>query len=337
MKNIISNEDRKRVLIDTAFAYWRASGFPYPELAPHDLWLGYYALEDKQLKISSPQMVLFDALKVTELEIDSTGINVANHFHPHIWESQAYKMKSPMQAYSNDKDLKKAIKLAIEMNFSLKPNSVLNMLRKVNGTQVCSNFRPAVAKTIYQRYYRGKGAVLDPSMGYGGRLLGFIASGIPAQYVGVDPSKKTCDGNERLSSFFGGNTKLINAPFEDVDLSQYPRFSFAFTSPPYFTKELYSDEETQSYKRYPEYHNWLKYFWEATIAKVYSVLERGSYFVINIQDVTIGSRRYPLVADTIGLAEYHGYTLVERLSMRFSSFGKNLKKVKAESVLVFRR
>jgi len=42
-----------------------------------------------------------------------------------------------------------------------------------------SNFRPAYAAYVYKKYCRGKAAkLLDISSGYGGRLVGAIASGV---------------------------------------------------------------------------------------------------------------------------------------------------------------
>ena len=47
------------------------------------------------------------------------------------------------------------------------------------------------------------GTVWDPSMGYGGRLLGAIAAGV--NYIGTDPCIPTYDGLEKIQKDYGIN------------------------------------------------------------------------------------------------------------------------------------
>ena len=59
-----------------------------------------------------------------------------------------------------------------------------SMLRRYSGTQMVSNFRPTAA-ALYDIFVdkdnplegTTAGTVWDPSMGYGGRLLGAIVAG----------------------------------------------------------------------------------------------------------------------------------------------------------------
>ena len=68
-----------------------------------------------------------------------------------------------------------------------------SMLRRYSGTQMVSNFRPTAAAAMYNIFCdvdsplegTTAGTVWDPSMGYGGRLLGAITAGV--NYIGTDP------------------------------------------------------------------------------------------------------------------------------------------------------
>ena len=140
-----------------------------------------------------------------------------------------------------------------------------------------------------------------------------------------------------MADFLGQShkVKLICKPFEDAQIPG--TFQLAFTSPPYFKKEIYSDEPTQSCHRYPDFESWLRGFWQVTIEKVADCLESGGLFIVNIQDVKIGQQHFPLVTETRQLAQQAGLWLKEMLQIRFSGFGSGLDKFKTEPVMVFKK
>mgnify|MGYP003326451474 CR=1 FL=1 len=83
-----------------------------------------------------------------------------------------------------------------------------SMLRRYSGTQMVSNFRPTAAAALYDIFVDKNsplegteaGTVWDPSMGYGGRLLGAIAAGV--NYIGTDPCIPTFKGLEQIKEKF---------------------------------------------------------------------------------------------------------------------------------------
>jgi len=331
--------------IEAALAWFREHGFPYPDLPPHERIAEFRRLQAKDCQIDAPGSVLFDELRCRHLTVDGTGANVANAFHRHIWESSAEGRISAVEGFGRDKCLRRAIMLAKQTTGSITPARVLNKLRIVTPVQVCSNFRPLAAKTIYDAY--GDAAtrvVLDMSAGYGGRLLGFLASKLAghAVYVGVDPSHRTVEGNRAMAEFFGARDRVAmhEAAFEDFDLAgAVGPVDMMLTSPPYFRKERYDgDDPRQSSNRYGEYDSWLDGFWFPSLAKVVECLRGPGPIVVNIADIKLGKTRYPLVDDTIEhVTTRLGLVLSERLELRMSGFGKHLAKCKTEPVLVFRR
>jgi hypothetical protein len=333
--------------IEAAFQYYRKTGFPYPNLQRHEIIHIFRELQRTKSKIIHPKNHLPGLDFATRLlTTPNTDQILANHFHPHIYESHAENMRSPIQSYGIDKSLRKAITLTFIVSDTCKwygkpdRRSVLRQLHIVNGTQPCSNFRPSAAKAIYD--YLGGNDVLDMSTGYGGRLLGFLASSCTGTYTGIDPSRRTYKGNLAIVDEFKAHkrVRLILSAFEDVPISKLPKVDVAFTSTPYFGKEIYDEspegKARQSRERYPTYPKWKEGFLKPLIRNTCSCLVTGGTIALNIADVTIKGHKYPLIRDTIQIAKETGWCLSDRLEIFFSGFGKELDRVKTEPVLIFR-
>jgi len=61
-------------------------------------------------------------------------------------------------------------------------------------------------------------------------------------------------------------------------------YDLIVTSPPYFDLERYSDEETQSFKKYPKYEEWLDKFLFVLIKESHRLLKDDGVFILNIAD-----------------------------------------------------
>ena len=108
-------------------------------------------------------------------------------------------------------------------------------------------FKSTTAKYLYQKY--NATSVLDPTAGWGGRMLGAWALGI--DYTGIDT-------NTNMKSAYDGMIEMLNnktpAIFEqpklemlwqsalDVDFSNID-YDFVLTSPPYVNLEIYEHME----------------------------------------------------------------------------------------------
>jgi len=105
--------------------------------------------------------------------------------------------------------------------------------------------------------------------------------------------------------------ELYNSCFEDFNpnyFSMNNTIDLVFTSPPYFCKEIYTDEETQSRIRYKTYEEWHDKFLIELLKRSYILLKEDSYCIINIQDVKIKDKVYPLVNDTKTAGKRQGFT-----------------------------
>jgi hypothetical protein len=105
--------------------------------------------------------------------------------------------------------------------------------------------------------------------------------------VGYDPNTLLQPAYEKIIETLSFNPKqtyvVNNEPFETAVLADND-FDIVFTSPPFFDLEQYSDEETQSIKRYPRYDDWLQYFLFASLRNAFNALKPNGYLAVHISD-----------------------------------------------------
>lgn len=337
--------DFQTIILEKAFAYYREHGFPYVAYTDGELWEMMLRLTQVRTHLEARQRGFLSSSQVTTTaEGALAGMHIPYQFHRHIWDSYAEGMCSPMQAFSDDVKLKKALRLAYEKTNTVAPHQLRNKLKIVSFTQMCSNFRPAVAFNLMYEFLPKGGTVFDPCAGYGGRLTAALAhmlTGHCAGYECTDPQPLTVRANKKLASFFTQSPKVLHhsTPIEETKI-EHTDHSLAMTSPPYFRKEVYdtgASNHLQSRARYGDYAEWRNVFLVALCAKMQKAVRRGSYVLINIQDVNIKGVKIPLVADTISTAGKIGLRHVKTMDMGFAGFGKGLAKKKTEAVLVFQK
>jgi len=260
--------------------YYQAKGFPYFSLTLEQRC----EIAIKMWKFNINSLELPD----NEIQQNMLGLNLVNFYHPQMWSVPCGTSPTPLTVFWDDELLTKAIfKRINNSDTKLQPFNIRKAIQVFGGYRV-SNFRPTVAKYIYEKYCPKGGVVLDPCAGYSGRLLGALASSTVASYVGYDPDKRQIMGGVRL---FEDVMPAIPKVIMDVDLWQMPfeesqiesqQFDLVFTSPPYFDKEMYSDDHTQSYVRFPTYEQWADGFLFTLISNSYCALKNGGYFAINV-------------------------------------------------------
>ncbi len=109
---------------------------------------------------------------------------------------------------------------------------------------------------------------------------------------------------------------------EMKDLPKFQKYKgkldLVFTSPPYFSKEAYSQDESQSYKKFNDYDSWRDGFLKTTLETAVEWLKPERYLLWNIADVEFGNTILPLEADSIWILESLGMKYVETLKMVLS-------------------
>jgi hypothetical protein len=317
-------------IAQAAFDHFRATGFPYCALPPHEC----------MQMINRLAQVADESLLSTV-----TAYQVADTFHQlrfsvECMTADGGSFKTPVKAFESDRLLKRAIVLSMDRGNLTGTSLRSNGLMLVSGTRGAMNFRPGFALWMYRRFCPPGGTVLDTSMGFGGRLVGFLASA-GLLYIGIDPL--THDGNMAMAETLGAKDRVeIHAlPAEDVDPALLAnRCDFAFTSPPYFGKERYSDDPMQSWKRYPDGESWRTGFLEPMMRLQFAALKTGAVAAVNISDVTMHKRIYPLENWTVDAGKAAGFRYLGRDEFPLGHVmgkGESLDMVRSEPVFMFRK
>lgn len=112
-------------------------------------------------------------------------------------------------------------------------SNVFECFRINHGSVVM--FKATTAKYLYTKY--GATRVLDPTAGWGGRMLGAWALGI--DYTGIDTNTNMKPAYDQMIEFTGAdNLRMIWASALAVDFSTLD-YDFVLTSPPYANLEVY--------------------------------------------------------------------------------------------------
>ena len=100
---------------------------------------------------------------------------------------------------------------------------------------------------LYKKYNATK--VLDPTAGWGGRMLGAINLNI--EYTGIDTNTNLTTGYDKMIDLFhcDAKCKMIYKSFLDVDFSDID-YDFVLTSPPYEDLEIYSHSNYETKEKY---------------------------------------------------------------------------------------
>ena len=187
------------------------------------------------------------------------------------------------------------------------------------------------------------GSVYDYSAGYGGRLLGITTSKMRFNYTAVDPNTETVEHlnylNDLIYDTIGNRGTIIQSvseaykPTEKVDL--------AFSSPPYFNLEKYSDEPTQCMNQFKTLDEWFDGYVVPTMENISRALEDDGVFATNIADYKVGSNKEFKVVDRwIETAEKLGFKHKSTIRMMLNTRpgvgnDKTAGREKFEGVYVF--
>ena len=145
-----------------------------------------------------------------------------------------------------------------------------------------SIFRPVMAMEVYCKY-KSKIAVLDPTMGWGGRLIGACALNLP-KYIGIDSNQYLSEPYRQMMDFVMNKTETkIEVFFQDaltVDYNQL-QYDMVFTSPPYYNIEIYRkvDKETSDMD---SKEKWNTEFYKPLFQKTWENMQTPGYYCLNI-------------------------------------------------------
>jgi len=144
-----------------------------------------------------------------------------------------------------------------------------------------NSFKPSVALSVYQMKTPNELRILDPTMGWGGRLVAAAAWGAHS-YFGIDSNLRLKTPYARMCQFLterhGVNTHF-ELCFTDAIQFDYSGVSYnmVFTSPPYYDIETYSYMNAYSTKK-----EWNEQFYIPLFRTTMHYLDNDGVFCINI-------------------------------------------------------
>ena len=151
----------------------------------------------------------------------------------------------------------------------------------------CTSFRPTVMITVvsYLMQHKKSISILDPSSGWGDRLIAAMSMKLVNEYVGIDPNLEVHGAYQSMINRLSKpenkkKYKMLGIPFQDFKTTR--KFDVIFTSPPYFDYEKYSDLETQSIVQFPTEKKWTDGFFLPYLNKAWWHTKSGGYMIINI-------------------------------------------------------
>jgi hypothetical protein len=306
IKETFEKQDVKESLATVAMTY----PLPYPDLTEKKAWKDFQKLKGmkwNEIMVEGEWYAREGTKYSYNLNYDdkqlyfrriNTGNGASNYFQiENRWSVDGSVSPGPKRTWESHKFMTTLMGSA----YSLKmPKITKNILRTMIGLRkyICSQFKPNVAKIIYDMFESEN--ILDFSMGWGDRLAGFYASEHGKHYVGIDPRKENHSIYKEQSEFYDKHlgffeherkSEFYCSPAEDFDFSQYnEHFDMVFTSPPYFSVERYSYDDTQSWVRYKDINDWNKDFLQTTLGNLWGSIKSGGYLLVNISDVYTNSK-----------------------------------------------
>ncbi len=301
IKDTFSKEEIKESLVEVLMEYPP----PYADISEKDCLKDYQKLKgikwnDLYTKKKWYARSEYDWERSNNLiKRNNTGNKSSNYFQQHNrWSVDGTISPGPIRTWENEKFMYTLLGSLFTLKVAKVDKPALRAalsLRKY----ICSQFKPNVAKAIYDRYKCKN--ILDFSMGWGDRLAGFYASDYGELYVGIDPRTENHPIYKQQTEFYDihhgrffeteKSCEFICKPAEDADLSKYEgMMDIVFTSPPYFSVERYSYDDTQSWVRYKDIDSWNELFLHKAIDNVWKCLRKGGILMVNISDVNASSK-----------------------------------------------
>lgn len=268
--------------------------------------------------------------KDNKLCCTTSGMDLCEGFFPNIYESHHKGYLSPLELWKDDNFLHKLVMNRLKYANRLTDSSIRTGIKLLSKS--VTNFKPNIAKYIYSKY-APNGRVYDYSCGFGSRMLAAMSLGM--EYVGCEPNLKTFSNlnkfGEFLKSNIGGSYSITESGSEDfVYKENY--FDIAFSSPPFFDYEIYSDDPGQSIVKYPVYEEWLINFWKKTIDNCKRSIISGGYFG---NCISINNHE-KLIESTKCFCEELGLVLCDEIMAPYKQL-LNGNKDKYDIILIFKK
>jgi hypothetical protein len=178
----------------------------------------------------------------------------------------------------------------------------------------CNTFNPLIMANTIRRYFGDRRVrVLDPSMGWGDRLIAALAMEVEL-YVGFDPNTDLTDAYKHIHDTLApeANVLLIPDKYSNARMpaDMVRTFDLALTSPPFYDQELYKHSEDDVKCSYTQ---WLRDMYEPYMRDMARAVRPGGFVAVYIDNVP---RVAPMADDTNRILKEAGLVFVERINFQ---------------------
>lgn len=214
------------------------------------------------------------------------------------------------------------------------------------NSRECNIFNPAFAKWIIEKTVGPGANILDPSSGWGDRLVGALAAKAKS-YCGFDPNPRLQEGYRRIVDDLGDGDhkafRVTEAPFESADICGAcgeGEFDLVLTSPPYYSYEVYvppggEGESAQSIASARTYDEWVEQMYRPYLANAFGAVRSKGWLVFYVEDFAVGKKKYPLRQLTQTIMAELGAEPAGRFGLQVRA-GKSKSRAKTRWALAWR-
>jgi hypothetical protein len=252
------------------------------------------------------------------------GLKLCQQFCKNFFDIKATNGKTFKSIQSDYAEMEKVLEWGREKMSRL----YISWLRKAIymrwGGHNPTYYRPHLAKQIIYKTKKNDGILLDPCVGWGGRMLGTVSAGW--KYIGCEPNIETFNNVNKIVDFISLHNlvNLYNIPFENFDLDSIDDVDIVLTSPPYFNLESYNDDLTQSYNKFNAYDDWVNNWLLKLIEVCANKLKKDGLSCWNVMDF----KNTKLVDAVIQKHKDIGFELIDAIGIDspFINYKKSLNK-----------
>ena len=236
------------------------------------------------------------------------GHKILDHYMRHFYDVRNHAGVS-VKSLVTQAAVEKALMANLQMHSTPYKSEIRRMLIMTGGLGNVTKYRAVTAKAIVR--YFGARRVLDPCVGWGGRLLGSLAAG--ASYTGCEPDPKTAASLRAIladPALLGANATILETPVETAALTG--PFDLVLTSPPYYNLELYNVPLP-----FATWDTWVQGWLKPVILKCLGLLRPGGVSAWSVKNFR-SDKAYPLADVTKEIHKEAGWTLIKTVTMRGS-------------------
>lgn len=323
------NAAERTQLLYKVYDYYMQRGFPYESIS------------DEYINNQFKKLVEYNASRVITDDgfISNSGnlcLDVCRHFSSNLfYKARGDKGTKSVEDIFYDKDeFIKVLKNRMGWNiskedgterpymFAISDKQILNGIKNSGLGYGVSNFRPIIAKFIFEKYLSDKAfnngyekyipRIFDYSAGWGARALAALSLGY--QYLATDPLTNNNVNNLikyiELNSDESNLSYCYNYGSEDKEHLEYVisnnSVDMCFSCPPYFTLERYSNDSKQCYNKNNNFKDWIEEYWRNTVQNCKRILKSDGYFGLVIKDFY---EKYPLKDEMNRILKEEGFIL----------------------------